>query len=49
MTRVQKMTGWIIILISATKVVPIHFRPTAKSGNTRPATAPRTTAMMTAM
>ena len=36
MTSVQKMTGWIIILISATKVVPIHLSPTAKSGRTRP-------------
>ena len=49
MTSVQKMTGWIIILISATKVVPIHLRPTAKSGSTRPVMAPRTTAMITAM
>ncbi len=41
--------GWIIILISATKVVPIHLRSTAKSGTTRPTIAPRTTATMTAM
>ncbi len=40
-TIVQKITGWIIIFISATNVSPIHFRPTAKSGADEPQMMPR--------
>jgi hypothetical protein len=48
-TMVQKMTGAMSILIRPTKAVPSHFRPTAKSGNTKPTTMPRITATMTAL
>ena len=49
MMIVQKMTGWIIIVISATKPVPSGLSFTAKSGNSSPTTMPRPTATMTAM
>ncbi len=49
MTIVQKMTGWIIILTSATKPVPRGASFTAKSGNAKPTRMPSTTATMTAM
>ena len=39
-TIVQKMTGWIIILIRATKPVPSGLSSTAKSGATRPTAMP---------
>ena len=45
----QKMTGWIIILISATNAVPSGLSSTAKSGATRPTAMPSSTATMTAM
>ena len=46
---VQKMTGWIIILISATKASPIHASSAAKSGKRIPTATPSTTATTTAM
>ena len=48
-TIVQKMTGAIIILISAMNPVPTGFSATPTSGATSPRTAPATTAMITAM
>ena len=47
-TIVQKMTGWIIIRISATKASPIHCSFTAKSGKRRPTATPRAMATTTA-
>ena len=47
-TIVQKMTGWIIILIRATNAVPSGFSSTAKSGNSSPTRMPRPTAATTA-
>ncbi len=49
MTIVQKMTGAIIILMSATKPVPTGSSATPASGATMPTTAPATTATITAM
>ena len=46
---VQKITGEIIILISATKALPIGLRPTANSGAASPTSTPRATATITAM
>ena len=48
-TIVQKMTGAMSILISATNAVPSHLRPTANSGNAKPTAMPSTTATITAM
>ena len=48
-TIVQKMTGWIIILISATKPSPSGASCTAKSGAATPTVMPRPTAATTAM
>jgi hypothetical protein len=48
-TIVQKMTGEIIILIRATKPVPIGLRDLPRSGATRPTTMPAATATITAM
>ncbi len=48
-TIVQKMTGWIIIVISATKPVPSGLSLTAKSGNSSPTAMPSSTATTTAM
>ena len=48
-TIVQKMIGAIIILMSATKPLPIGSSATPKSGQIRPIVAPSTTAMITAM
>ena len=48
-TIVQKMTGWIIILIRATKPVPSGFSSMAKPGATTPTRMPSATATMTAM
>ena len=48
-TIVQKMIGAIIILISATKALPIGSSATPTSGQIRPIVAPSTTAMITAM
>ena len=39
-TRVQKMTGWIIIVISETKPVPSGFSSTASVKNWRPRARP---------
>jgi hypothetical protein len=47
-TMVAKMTGWIIILISATNPSPSGCSRTAKSGKTRPTTTPSATAARTA-
>ncbi len=47
-TIVQKMTGWIIILISATKASPSGLSPTANAGNRKPTMMPRMTAPITA-
>ena len=47
-TIVQKMMGAIIILMSATKAVPIGLSATPTSGQTKPIVAPSTTAMITA-
>ncbi len=47
-TIVQKMTGAMSILISATNAVPSHFRLVANSGKTNPTTIPSRTAPMTA-
>ncbi len=49
MTSVQKMTGWIIILIRATNAVPSGFSCTAKSGAISPTAMPSPTATITAM
>ncbi len=46
-TIVQKMIGAIIILISATKPLPIGSSAMPTSGQMRPIVAPSTTAMMT--
>ena len=48
-TMVQKITGWIIILISATKAWPIGLSSTANAGETRPTAIPSATATITAM
>ena len=48
-TIVQKMTGWIIILIRATNPVPSGFSSTARSGAARPTPMPSSTATTTAM
>ena len=44
---VQKMIGAIIILMRLTNALPIGSSPFANSGQTRPTTAPSTTAMIT--
>ena len=48
-TMVQKMTGEMIILISATNPVPSGFSVTPTDGNSSPTTTPSTTAAITAM
>ena len=48
-TIVQKMIGWIIILMRATKPSPMGLRLVAKAGATKPTTMPSSTATMTAM
>ena len=48
-TIVQKMTGAIIIEISATNAVPIGFSDLATSGAMSPTTMPAATATITAM
>ena len=47
-TRVQKMTGAIIILIRDTNAVPSGFKATPTSGATKPTVTPAITATMTA-
>ncbi len=48
-TIVQKITGWIIILISATNAVPSGLSSTANDGAVSPTTMPAATAVITAM
>lgn len=48
-TMVQKITGGMTILMSATNPVPSGFSATPTDGNSSPTTTPSTTATMTAM
>jgi hypothetical protein len=48
-TIVQKMTGWIIILIRATKPSPSGSSLSPKLGKRSPTAIPRKTAAITAM
>ena len=48
MTIVQKMTGWIIILISATNAWPSGLSSTANDGAASPTAMPAATAPITA-
>ena len=49
MTIVQKMTGWIIILIRLTNPVPSGLSSLPSSGDTAPTRTPSATATITAM
>ena len=49
MTSVQKMTGWIIILISATNVVADRLEADGEVRDDEADEAPRSTATITAM